>query len=325
MVTLIFFHFILVTICRAQSYDVIIQGEWGYNVINGPATWGYNYPFCNLDSQSPIEITTRAVEVDATSGNIVMKNYDTLKNASLINNGHTISFQFHESSENQPEITGGHLKSEIYVYEQSHWHWASSNERGSEHHIDGKKDAMELHMVHRNLKYKNMSEAFLHDDGLAVLALFYEISDTDNENLTEIIAALKELNSSPFIQGNKENNKAVNISQPLSVGMLFPEDVFSKDVFYYKGSLTTPNCYESVMWTIFTAKLSISVAQLEVFRNVKTLNGNSMSNNIRPEQEVGERIVHRIISSNANSFNISLLSGTLVISINLVRYFVGFI
>ena len=135
------------------------------------------------------------------------------------------------------------------MYEQSHWHWASSNERGSEHHIDGKKDAMELHMVHRNLKYKNMSEAFLYDDGLAVLALFYEvelefqtlinmqfikISDTDNENLTEIIEALKELNSLPFIQGNKENNKAVNISQPLSVGMLFLEDIFSKDVFYYK-------------------------------------------------------------------------------------------
>jgi len=79
------------------------------------------------------------------------------------------------------------------------------------------------------------------------------------------------------------------------------------------------------MWTIFTAKISISVAQLEVFRAVKTLNGNSMSNNIRPVQEVGERIVHRIKSSNANSFNISLLSGTLVISINLVRHFEGFI
>ena len=51
------------------------------------------------------------------------------------------------------------------------------SERGSEHHIDGVKDPMELHLVHMNTKYPNLTEAFNHTDGVAVLALLYEVTN----------------------------------------------------------------------------------------------------------------------------------------------------
>ena len=104
----------LLPVCKSQSYDVIIRGEWGYNIINGPATWHYNHPQCAGSSQSPLEIITRAVEEDISEDRITYENYDIKRNSSLVNNGHTISFQYNGEVENtlMPRITGGHLKNE---------------------------------------------------------------------------------------------------------------------------------------------------------------------------------------------------------------------
>ena len=95
--------------CHGQGYDVIVKGDWGYNVINGPATWHYNYPLCAGETQSPIEIITRAVEDDNSIGNIVFNDFQVLRNSSLINNGHTISLQFEGASSNVPTINSGYL------------------------------------------------------------------------------------------------------------------------------------------------------------------------------------------------------------------------
>jgi carbonic anhydrase len=46
---------------------------------------------------------------------------------------------------------------------------------GSEHSIDGKKFAMELHLVFYNSLYETFDEAKNEVDGLAVLAFFYEV------------------------------------------------------------------------------------------------------------------------------------------------------
>ena len=63
-----------------------------------------------------------------------------------------------------------------YTFQQSHWHWGSTNSKGSEHHFDGLKDPMEIHLVHMNTKYSNLTEAFNHSDGIAVLAFLYEVN-----------------------------------------------------------------------------------------------------------------------------------------------------
>ena len=63
----------------------------------------------------------------------------------------------------------------MYIFQQSHWHWGRDKSHGSEHHIDGRKDPMEIHLVHMNSKYQTLAEAFQYTDGVAVLAFNYEV------------------------------------------------------------------------------------------------------------------------------------------------------
>ena len=61
---------------------------------------------------------------------------------------------------------------------QFHFHWGNKeNDEGSEHQINGKGWASELHLVHYNsTKYSTFCEAVDKPDGLAVLGVFLEVS-----------------------------------------------------------------------------------------------------------------------------------------------------
>ena len=56
--------------------------------------------------------------------------------------------------------------------------------------MDGKEYPIEVHLVHVNTKYyvdgAPSADNFAMPDGLAVLGIFYEISDEDNANLTPL-------------------------------------------------------------------------------------------------------------------------------------------
>ena len=75
---------------------------------------------------------------------------------------------------------------------QLHWHWGSDSSQGSEHTLDGKEFPIEIHLVHVNTKYLNDDgspsvENLNQPDGLAVLGVFYEISEEDNAGLTTVL------------------------------------------------------------------------------------------------------------------------------------------
>jgi len=283
---------------------VVIKGEWGYNIINGPSTWHYTYPLCAGEHQSPIEIITRAVEDDDSVGNISLNNYDLVRNASLVNNGHTISFQLGVEASLTPNISGGHLQDKKFIFQQAHWHWSTLSHRGSEHHIDGVKDPMELHLVHMNTKYPNLTEAFNHTDGVAVLALLYKVSEDDNMDIQPIVTALTNMNKKQR-EDNTTENICVDLPEAMKVSQLFPSNLFEQGYYYYQGSLTTPSCSESVTWAVFPNKINISESQLEVFRNA-SFNGDKLSDNYRPVQELNGRIVKRAGKNHASRINFDI-------------------
>lgn len=68
-------------------------------------------------------------------------------------------------------LSGGILQSE-YVFEQMHFHW------GAEHTINGLRDALELHLVHYDKQYANISVAMQHENGLAVVAVLFKVDIT---------------------------------------------------------------------------------------------------------------------------------------------------
>uniref|UniRef100_A0A3Q2Z1N1 Carbonic anhydrase XIV n=1 Tax=Hippocampus comes TaxID=109280 RepID=A0A3Q2Z1N1_HIPCM len=83
-----------------------------------------------------------------------------------------------------------------------------------------------LHVVHYNSElYPNASAAMAQRDGLAVLGILIKV----------LIPAF-------------------------DVQSLLPKDLGR--YYRYNGSLTTPPCYQSVMWTVFHERVQISKAQL---------------------------------------------------------------
>lgn len=115
---------------------------------------------------------------------IEMVSYNNLLPGPLTvsNNGHSVSLTIPKTpkdiidvGERHPYIFGGKLKNE-YELEGLHFHWGDKNNRGSEHVLNDIRYPMEMHIIHRNKRYKSVKEALQYDDGLTVLGFFYQVS-----------------------------------------------------------------------------------------------------------------------------------------------------
>ncbi|KAI3984425.1 hypothetical protein MKX01_011379, partial [Papaver californicum] len=148
---------------------------------------------------------------ESSSNNILItvKFYGKIKkrykpaNTTLKNRGHDITLHWGIGTAGSIRINGTK-----YALDQSHWH------SPSEHTINGKRFALELHMVHRNLELGKT----------VVVHVLYKIGGPDS--------FLKEVE--------------------IKIGMVNPRNIKTGGGKYYRylGSLTTPPCTEGVIWTI---------------------------------------------------------------------------
>lgn len=112
---------------------------------------------------------------------------------------------------------------------------------------------MEMHIIHRNMMYPNLTRALEHEDGLTVLAVFFQVQEDDNKNLNPLLKIL------PNIQWI---NNEVYMNVSITLASLMPRNL---EIFYtYRGSLTTPPCSEAVTWIVFSTPVSISFRQVRV-------------------------------------------------------------
>lgn len=91
--------------------------------------------------------------------------------------------------------------------------------------------------------------------------------------------------SLPFIKdipAITESGASVEI-EPFSLKGLMQFDNIM--YFSYKGSLTTPDCYESVTWLVSSEILSISPDDIAALRTVHDGNGYQLEENDRPPQK----------------------------------------
>jgi len=65
-------------------------------------------------------------------------------------------------------LSGANLQSE-YILEQMHLHW------DAEHTVDGLRGPLELHLVHYDKQYANVSIAAQHENGIAVVSVLFEV------------------------------------------------------------------------------------------------------------------------------------------------------
>ncbi|KFZ49515.1 Carbonic anhydrase 1, partial [Antrostomus carolinensis] len=216
----------------------------------GPDHWHKLYPIANGDRQSPIDIKTKEIKKDASLG-LLRITWKPSTCKEIVNVGHSFHVNF-EDKDNQSVLTGGPLTG-IYRLRQFHFHWGQTDEQGSEHTVDGKKYASELHFIHWNAdKYSNVAEAFDKPDGLAIVTVFLKLG-LCNENLKGVLKALDSV---------KTKGKQAPFSD-FDPSSLLPK---SLDYWTYNGSLTHPPLHESVIWIILKEPITISSEQVQYYK-----------------------------------------------------------
>jgi len=105
-------------------------------------------------------------------------NFDAMPKAVLMNNnGHTVLVTMTFEPGKEPRMSGGPLPTgKDYQFEQFHFHWGENDTVGSEDTINNHRYPAEMHVVMRNLDYKDFSSALGQEYGIAVLAFFFEVT-----------------------------------------------------------------------------------------------------------------------------------------------------
>jgi carbonic anhydrase len=199
--------------------------HWSYGGTENPTQWGnisQDFALCELGkNQSPINIKNAIASTPAK----ISFDYQPSP-LSVVNNGHTIQVNYAEGS----TVT---INGQKYALLQFHFHTPS------EHAINDKASAMELHLVHRNAAGQ-----------LAVVGVM-----------------LNKGQANPLIAEVWENIPATGKTNTVSDRLinaiaLLPS---SKAYYSYEGSLTTPPCSENVKWNVFVEPMTVSEEQIEAF------------------------------------------------------------
>ena len=203
--------------------------HWEYEGEEGPEHWGEladEYRMCSEGrNQSPINLVS---DVRAELPQLEFEYYSTPLRE--INNGHTIQQNVEPGSFLRIPVRG--VKFEL---KQFHFH------SPSEHSVNGRFYAMEMHFVH------------IDEHGeLAVVGVMIEEGEEH--------PVLKQLWS--FMPENPGGTS----EQPIGIEEteLLPP---TRNYYVYGGSLTTPPCSEGVKWLVLKTPIEASAEQIETFKN----------------------------------------------------------
>ncbi|XP_067367661.1 carbonic anhydrase 14 isoform X2 [Channa argus] len=221
---------------------------WTYSGLVGQSEWSRYFPDCGGTSQSPVDVVTTKTKFDPSLIPLTPRGYSQHNNNpfTLYNNGHTAVIEL-------PEWMGLEGLPWFFTAVQMHLHWGSGGPSygGSEHTINGLSADAELHVVHYNSElYPSMATAMTQSDGMAVLGILIVTGEETNLAFNNILNYLGRI---------RHANQKVSIPA-FDVHSLLPKDLGR--YYRYNGSLTTPPCYQSVIWTLFHERVQISKAQL---------------------------------------------------------------
>ncbi|XP_074901640.1 carbonic anhydrase 12 [Buteo buteo] len=282
--------FSIVTVATVLIFFLKIQlsmqaplngSKWSYIGPDGEKAWPKKYPFCGGVFQSPIDFHKDILQYDSNLLPLEFIGYNvpSTDQFTLTNNGHSVKMYL------SPTMCIRNLPFE-YTASQLHLHWGNRNKsEGSEHTVSGKHFAAELHVVHYNSeKYPDITAAMDKVDGLAVLAVLLEIGPF-NPSYEKIFRHFRNV---------KYKDQMVQVPG-FNIQELLPDRL---DEYYrYEGSLTTPPCYPSVLWTVFRHPVKISQEQLLALETAMYCTESDdpepleMVDNFRNVQEFHERLV----------------------------------
>jgi carbonic anhydrase len=219
---------LLMLISFSHAHAAESNAHWGYEGDEGPANWGElsaKYAMCRDGmNQSPIDLVA---DFHVGLPEIVFEYKGTPIRET--NNGHTIMLKASPGNYlNVPE------KEWRYQLVQGHFH------SPSEHTINGKSYAMEIHLVHADL-----------DGQIAVAGVMIEEGE-ENAMLNRIWSFMPE-------QVGETRESPLTVFE---AGVMPP----TRNYFTYDGSLTTPPCTEGIQWFVLRDPLTASAEQIARFK-----------------------------------------------------------
>ncbi|NXC90126.1 CAH14 anhydrase, partial [Cercotrichas coryphoeus] len=240
---------------------------------HGQQHWHEGHPECGGRAQSPIDIGTARAQPDLSLPPLQLEGYERPESPwlTLANNGHTGERRGQNRGENRavpgvpalltacptavlalpPSLRLRGLP-HTFTAVQLHFHWGRpGHAAGAEHLLDGHRAPAEMHVVHFDgERFSDASAAQQQPGGLAVLGVLLEVGDDPHPAYDNI---LRHLGSIQYA------GQTVAIPS-FSVRELLPAHL---DRYYrYNGSLTTPPCFQSVLWTLFPQPVRVSRAQV---------------------------------------------------------------
>lgn len=226
-------------------------GGWSYDGATGPERWGEIASTCAstpTSKQSPVDIPLRSLTESRTVKAPVL-DYERAA-FTVRDTGETIQADLTTVGPNAVTLDGTR-----YELRQFHLHTPS------EHTIDGKPAAMEVHLVHQSAEGR-----------LAVLGVLLELG-RENAALAGFFDAIPAAAAATSSVA----------PQPVQINPAHLVPTWS-DLVRYDGSLTTPPCSEGVLWSVYESPRMISKAQLDAFtavhpensRPLQPLNGRSL-------------------------------------------------
>jgi len=205
--------------------------------------------------------------------------------------GHTLQVNVDESY--GARISGGPLNNS-YILNQFHLHWGSKSGQGSEHTLNGEMFDGELHLVHYNEVYDNISQAVAEGmgNGLAVVGIFLkEVTDWDQEMNVKDSATVNSLRKGAMELAKPwygPTAPTVDIELRLIEFISAISDLTG--LYHYEGGLTTPGCAEIVEWLVLDKPLLIRQnGLLSALRKNCDEHGNPIQDNYRPVQDASSR------------------------------------
>jgi len=227
---------------QVEEPHPVAAAHWTYEGEEGPEHWGEidpAYEVCGTGtSQSPIDISASS---EKDLANIAFHYQPSEVN--ILNNGHTVQVNYD---------AGSYIELDGVRYDAVQFHYHAP----SEHAVDGKLSAAEIHIVHKNAEGQ-----------LAVVGIM-------------LVEGAENTAFDPFI-----NNLPAEKTDVKDAGVKINTADFLPTVqttFRYSGSLTTPPCTEGVNWLVMTSPVELSTAQLNALDAL-------FENNNRPIQELNDR------------------------------------
>ncbi|KAM7440907.1 Carbonic anhydrase [Porites harrisoni] len=285
--------FTATTILLIINSSVSARSAWKYGDSDGihgtygPEAWGNVANACRQSNQSPIDIVTKNVEADASLGelDITCDNDKGLFNGILLNDGHepVLTVDKTRGICNLTAIPS--LYNKVFQLHDLIIHFGCESDRGSEHTVDGKKFPAELQLMFFNTEYGSYENAAPLQDGLAAISVFIKVGKSNNEALDSIVDQMDDV----AVEGS-----SIPVYTPadnLTLADLIPDLAKEHAPYYtYRGSLTTPPCYQSVRWIVMKNQIMFTKNQLLGFKKLTSGKG-SECDNFRPTNPLNGRKV----------------------------------